>query len=187
MKKFFIILLVLIIVGAAAYFIYPKFSDNGQYKSTRNGNNNAGEDDRKSYSSSQFGISFEYPSSWVLSEAEPGLIIIKPMANITDELAPISIDVRGVEPYEDALREIRINAVGKAETELTFGKYKAVAVSGKLSPDIGENAGVPFTFTMINHAGQLYSIDYIEFGSESAGARDVYLGIVGSFKFADSQ
>ena len=49
----------------------------------------------KDYQSAKFQIAFQYPASWVLTESEPGLIILKPTRDISDDLAPISIDVRG--------------------------------------------------------------------------------------------
>ena len=185
MKKILYILLI-IALSVVGYFWFSAQNQTEEISQPDTSSQASGQA-TKDYQSAKFQIAFQYPASWVLTESEPGLIILKPTRDISDDLAPISIDVRGEEPYLDALREIQSVVLDKTEMPLSFGAYKAVAISGRLSPTVGERANSPMTFTMIDHAGRLFSIDYSEFDPAMQSAREVYRAIVASFKFIEVQ
>jgi hypothetical protein len=185
MSKGIIVVIVLILAFVGIYYFGTKvkpenLTPTGQTNQTEN--NSA---PLQTYRSNSLGFSFKYPEGWIVKEAAPGEVIIKSGYDVPDDVAPISIDATGIEPYKSATEAVRLALVGKTEKRIQVGAYEGVQITGSLSGDIGESAGLSVIYTILNREGSLFSIDFTKFSSTPVNGKDVYNGIVASFTFSN--
>ncbi len=177
----FIIALIAVVAGFYFFFVVP----NRRVELSKPDKTLVPAADEATYRSSGFGFSFRYPSDWVVKETAYGQVVVKPSYDIPDDVAPISIDATGIEPYRQASQSIGSAVANKEEQRVKVGPYEGIQISGKLEPSVGENAGLAITFTMLNRDGNLFSIDYTGFPSAPRNAKDIYQRLVSSVSFAN--
>ena len=178
----FIIALIAVVAGFYFFFVVPNRTIE---LSPANKISTPAAADEATYNSAGFGFSFRYPSDWVVKETAEGQVVVKPNYNIPDDVAPISIDATGIEPYRQASQSIGSAVANKAEQKVKVGSYEGIQISGRLEASVGENVGLAVTFTMLNRDGNLFSIDYTDFPSAPQDTKDVYQRLVSSFSFSN--
>jgi len=176
----FIIALIAVVAGFYFFFVVPNRTIE---LSPANKISTPAVADEATYNSVGFGFSFRYPSDWVVKETAEGQVVVKPNYNIPDDVAPISIDATGIEPYRQASQSIGSAIANKEEQKVKVGSYEGIQISGRLEESLGENAGLAVIFTMLNRDGNLFSIDYTDFPSAPQNAKDVYKSLVASLSF----
>src|SRR3989344_9272667 len=99
----FIIALIAVVAGFYFFFVVPNRTIE---LSPANKISTPAAPNEATYNSAGFGFSFRYPSDWVVKETAEGQVVVKSSYDIPDDVAPISIDATGIEPYRQASQPI---------------------------------------------------------------------------------
>lgn len=183
MKKL-VAIIIIVGIGYLAYqFLVMPQSD--REKPTSSSNQIGGSSipvDWKTFASTEKRFSLRYPPAWEIQEVEDGIYVVLTKPGERLDEAPISIDMSGSLPYERAVEEIQKDLNAPKQVAAEVGGLKGVEISGAALGETAEGSQYAI-FTMLDDAGRLVSLDYVERGNEDSEMRRMYRLMVSSLVF----